>query len=207
MNSTVYISFQKNTIVNDSHITIGSVAKVWCNEPSIAARVKALLIVNAPDVKSRRYVYSVVDIVRLIQKNIDGIEINSVGEPDFIISYKKAGKTNTLIEAAKIAFVTMIVFFGGAFAITAYGNDVDVEGIFGRFSNYINGDEKTLMILEICYCIGITFGVIVFYNHFASRKLEKDPTPLEVGMKLYENDVNTSIIDNSEKEEDKDARS
>ena len=200
MKETVYISFNKNTIVTDSRITIGSIADVWCSDKNVTAKVRALLIANAPDVKSRRYVFSAIDIIKIIQQQVEGVDVNALGEPDFVISYKKDEAEKRWWTNIKVFVICLIVFFGGAFAITAYGNDVDVEGIFEHFSNFVGGRDNSVLAMKICYCVGISLGVIIFYNHLASRKKEKDPTPMEIGMKLYEDDVNTTIINNSEKE-------
>ena len=35
----------------------------------------------------------------------------------------------------------------------------------------------------------------MLYNHFGKRKLSRDPTPLEIEMRLYENDIHTTLID------------
>ena len=55
-------------------------------------------------------------------------------------------------------------------------------------------------ILEITYSIGLALGIIVFYGHFGSWKFGKDPTPLEVEMRLYEDDIDTAMIKQSARE-------
>ncbi|MFR4318135.1 MAG: hypothetical protein ACLT2Z_00835 [Eubacterium sp.] len=37
-------------------------------------------------------------------------------------------------------------------------------------------------------------GILIFYNHFGTKKLSKDPTPIEVEMRKYEMDVNQTLI-------------
>ena len=49
-------------------------------------------------------------------------------------------------------------------------------------------------LLELSYSIGIVLGILVFFNHFGKRKLSVDPTPIEVEMRLYENDIQTTVI-------------
>ena len=44
-------------------------------------------------------------------------------------------------------------------------------------------------------------GIIVFYNHFGGKRITKDPTPMEVQMRQYENDVNTTLVDGCNREE------
>ena len=50
-------------------------------------------------------------------------------------------------------------------------------------------------VLEISYSIGIGLGVVLYFNHFGRRKFTQDPTPLEVEMRVYEDDIDTTIIE------------
>ena len=51
--------------------------------------------------------------------------------------------------------------------------------------------------LEISYCIGVTVGILVFFNHVGKKKLTPDPTPIQVQLRKYEQDVDTTFIENS----------
>ena len=51
-------------------------------------------------------------------------------------------------------------------------------------------------MLEICYSIGIALGILIFFNHFGKKRFSVDPTPMEVEMRLYENDIQTTLIEN-----------
>ena len=44
-------------------------------------------------------------------------------------------------------------------------------------------------------------GIIVFFNHVGGRRLTKDPTPIEVEMKIYETDVNKALIETADRED------
>jgi stage V sporulation protein AA len=55
-------------------------------------------------------------------------------------------------------------------------------------------------VLEIAYSLGITFGILIFYNHVFRKKKESDPTPIQVEMRHYEMDVNETIIINKDRE-------
>ncbi len=200
MSETVYLSFSKNTQVHNQKVRIGQAASIWCSDNHIAARIKAMTLVNVPDVKSRRYVFSVMKVVELIKKEFDNVEINNMGESEFVVSYKQQEKPHLIWRIMKVIFVAAIVFCGGAFAIMAYGNDVDINSILSAICDFTTGDVKWLFALQIAYCVGLGAGIIIFYNHLGSRRYEKDPTPLEVEMRLYEDDLNTAIINNSARE-------
>ena len=50
-------------------------------------------------------------------------------------------------------------------------------------------------MLEISYSIGISVGILVFFNHFGKKRFSVDPTPMEVEMRLYENDIESTLVD------------
>jgi len=55
--------------------------------------------------------------------------------------------------------------------------------------------------LEISYSVGLIVGVTLFFNHFGKRKVTLDPTPIEVQMRLYEDQVDTTVIQNASRKE------
>ena len=55
-------------------------------------------------------------------------------------------------------------------------------------------------ILEISYSVGLFLGIVVFFNHIGGRRLTKDPTPIEVAMRNYEEDVDRALIASAERE-------
>ena len=55
-------------------------------------------------------------------------------------------------------------------------------------------------VLEIAYSLGLGLGIIVFFNHVGGRNLTKDPTPIEVALRKYEQDVDQTIIDTADRE-------
>ena len=52
-------------------------------------------------------------------------------------------------------------------------------------------------------CIGLALGIVVFFNHVAAKKLNTDPTPLEVEMRLYEDNISKTLIANADRKESK----
>ena len=58
-------------------------------------------------------------------------------------------------------------------------------------------------VLEISYSVGLAVGIIGFFNHFAAIKLNTDPTPLEVEMRLYEDNISKTLIANDGRKESK----
>ncbi len=83
-----------------------------------------------------------------------------------------------------------------------FNNDANVTDIFNEVYRLVMGAESDGRTpLEFGYSIGLAIGILVFFNHFAAWKLNTDPTPLEVEMRLYEENVNKTLIQNSGRKE------
>ena len=124
-----------------------------------------------------------------------------MGENDFVLEYVNDKKENKLFVILKVIFVSLICFFGTAFTIMAFHNDINVVGLFEKLYEilgqpYMGGAGP----LEIGYSLGLGIGIVVFYNHIGKRRITKDPTPLEVEMRIYEDDVNQTLIDTADRE-------
>ena len=81
------------------------------------------------------------------------------------------------------------------------GEDVSLYGM-GTTMVVAGTPAKGINILEISYSIGLAIGIIVFFNHIGGRRITKDPTPIEVEMRIYETDVNTALIETSDRQGD-----
>ena len=74
-------------------------------------------------------------------------------------------------------------------------NDVGINDVFTLiYSMVMNREPQGLNILEVSYTIGLAAGIIVFFNHVGGRRLTKDPTPIEVSIRNYEEEVDKALI-------------
>ena len=92
-------------------------------------------------------------------------------------------------EKLKVIFVSLIVFLGTAFAIMSFNEDVAVTEMFKKVYLIITGTtHEGFGVLEFFYGIGIALGITVFFNRF-SKKENAEPTPIELKMKQYADDI------------------
>ena len=61
-------------------------------------------------------------------------------------------------------------------------------------------EPESYHVLEISYSLGLAGGIILFFNHVGGRRLTRDTTPIEVAMKLYERDVDDTLIETADRE-------
>lgn len=196
MSDTLYIKMDRSVEITVSEVTIGDIAKIECKNKTIVNKVKSLRVLKADTMKKNRYLVSIMKVIEMIEEKCPDVDISNLGETECVIEVKKGKKTNTVFEKMKVLIVCLILFFGAGFSIMSFNNDVDINSLFGDICKRLTGDKKTGMeVLEFMYSVGIATGIIVFYNHFGPKKLSNDPTPIEVEMRTYEDDIYNTLIE------------
>lgn len=197
---TLYLKLEQKVEVKNKSIYLNDICQLLCTDHAIEEKAKSLLIQEFSH-EEIRIVISILKIIECIYTLSDDLIVISIGEPDILIELIKDKKPRKFLEIIKIIFVSMICFFGTAFTIMAFHNDIGINKVFRVVYKLIMGKESNgFTILEISYSIGLALGIILFFNHVGGRKITKDPTPIEVEMRLYENDVNTALIQIADRE-------
>lgn len=199
----IYIKAEQSTCVNQNKVLIKDVAKIYCSDPELAYQAEQIELYQFPKQQNGREIFSVLKLIELIKKQCPDVEIENMGETDFILYYKLPAPKKKFLLWAKIVGVCLISFFGAGFSIMTYNNDVNTEEVFGTIYHLVTGQEANgPSIMSLMYSIGLAIGVLIFFNHAANKKLSDDPTPFQVQMRLYEKDVNDTFIKNASRKEE-----
>lgn len=188
--------------MTDRHVTLGDIAKMECTDMSIVRQLKQKKIFSFQDVKKKEknvfQVFSILKIIELIHEDYPNVDVTNEGEQDFIVEYIPNPDKPKWLEVVKVVLLCIVIFFGSAFTIMAFNNDVSVPDIFSKLYLQIMGRESSGMTeLEVSYCIGLSLGILVFFNHIGKKKITADPTPIQVEMRKYEQDIDTAFIENA----------
>ena len=201
----IYIMPQKKYSVSAKrNVLLKDIADVYSADFNID-ELKNLTIFQIPDVKRGIYSISVLDIAqKILQKHPKATVVNE-GESEVLVEYsavnKKESKFFTII---KIFFISAVLFSGGATAIMSFHSDGEIPKIMQGYYKMFTGEEnENPYILEIPYSIGLAVGIIVFFNHFCGKQITYDPTPIEVQMTTYEEEVIKNQLQTVKKSEDK----
>lgn len=202
MSDTLYIQTDRNMKVTKENVRLGEIADLSCRNTSVLARNQMRSIAKLPKEKYGRYVLSMIDIIRQIEQAEPDVEVCHIGEPTFILTYECPARKHKAAELLKLSLVSLITFFGAGFSIMTFNTDADVRTLFSNIYETFTGTETSgFSVLEISYSLGIGIGVILFFNHFGRRKLTQDPTPMEVEMRTYENDIDSTIIEQADRKQ------
>ena len=199
---TVYVKADRNSVCHDPKIKIQDVMSVQCSDPAICAGIKNKTLYTfkkeETSKKKRIEVFSILNVIDMILADYPDVEVVSYGEQDFVVEYVAAPIAPKWLECLKIIVLCIVIFLGSGFTIMAFNNDVSVGEVFDRFYRQIMGvDKPNVTEIELFYCLGLAVGLFVFFNHGGKKKITSDPTPIQVEMRKYEKDVDTTFIENA----------
>ena len=205
-NRTLYIKIDLNTIVTERQVILGDIAKLECADESVVRQLKQKKVYTFAESKRMKknkkqmQVFSILKIIQLIHEEYPDLDIVNEGESDFIIEYHPNNTKSKAVNVLKTCVVCVIIFFGAAFSIMTFNNDVGVSNVFAQFYEQVMGvPSDGVTVLEVSYSIGLSLGIIVFFNHIGRKKITPDPTPIQVEMRKYEKDISTTFIENAER--------
>ena len=203
MEEILFIKVAQNVPVKNRTLTFRDIADMYCANRDIVKTLEKEIFYTLPAGGSQKTIFTITKVYEGILKIYPHLQIENMGEQDFIVDLEEPDKKekSRAAEYAKAIFVGLIIFFGAAFTIMTFNEDVSVAAVFDKVYFLIMGQAKTGgSMLEVCYAIGLPLGILVFYNHFRRKKLRDDLTPIQVEMNNYEEQVNKAIIKTAARE-------
>ena len=190
-NVTLYLKAEQNIELQSEDVYIKDIGKITCTDENIMAKVKTIKLHHFKEGEPQRQVISILKVIEEINRIYPNITVENLGEADMLIEHIDVNRHKGLGQWIKLVFVAAISFFGTAFTIMAFHNDISINKIFSQVYEQVMGyPADGYSILEFSYSIGLAVGIILFFNHIGGRRITKDPTPIEVEMRVYEADVN-----------------
>jgi stage V sporulation protein AA len=201
---TLYVKIEKSTLLQNRHVTLQDIATIVSNNQAMVRQLKQMKVYsfsNGSDAaKDQTQVFSIMKIIQMIQQEYPNVEVVNLGEADFVLEYKTEKEQPKWLEICKTVFLSIVIFFGASFTIMAFNNDISVTDIFSKLYRQVMGKVSNgYTELEFCYSIGLSIGVLIFFNHLGKKKITHDPTPIQVEMRKYEKDVDDTFIENADR--------
>ena len=200
-NAVLYLKAEQNAEVMDRRVCVKDIASLYCADDKISAKAKSLKVHQFGEKEKKRQAVSILGVIELIERECPGVSVENIGENATLIELVDVKRHKGPVQMLKLVFVSMISFFGTGFTIMAFHNDISINKIFSRIYEMVMGHPSdSYSILEVSYSIGLAAGIILFFNHIGGRRITKDPTPIEVEMRIYETDVNKALIETADRE-------
>jgi stage V sporulation protein AA len=139
-----------------------------------------------------------IKIIQRITENIGNCDIQLVGPQQTIIEI-----VTQKVKMSKPLFLLawLLLFIGSAFTIMNFHEDTSMQAVHQKLFYLMTGikDSKPLSI-QIPYSIGLGLGMILFFNHVFKKRINEEPSPLEVEMFNYQQNIDHYMIINESEE-------
>ena len=119
------------------------------------------------------------------------------------IKWKPLGPTQSLLRIKtpqqfghlwKAVVVWIILFIGTGMTIMNFHYDVSMQEVQQKLHYLLTGKENEFPLwIQIPYSFGLGIGMILFLNHWFKKKINEEPSPLEIELFNYQQDLDKYI--------------
>lgn len=199
MADLVYLKLSESCLADKKKVKVKDVAKVLSANADLKFGVDKLELMSFSGSKEQQ-VISVMYILQLIHQSFPDCTVMPLGATEVVVYYRTYDTGDKVKQVLKFVLICFVAFFGAGFSIMSYNSDVNMVGQLDVMKNiFVGQTEKEYPVAGIAYSLGLFIGIIIFFNHGARKKFTDDPTPLQVQMRQYEQEVNQTVITDSER--------
>ncbi|MDR7075216.1 stage V sporulation protein AA [Neobacillus niacini] len=198
MEKTVYIRMRNRVLAKPEEcIYLTDIAQIIAPE-TIIPQLKKLKVYQISESDKNIIIIDVMKIIRLISSLIEDVEVQTIGPAQTIVE--------VILKKKQMSFpyfilIWFLLFFGSAMAIMNFHDDVSMRSVQEKLYRIITGVEDSKpWIFQIPYSIGLGLGMILFFNHVFQKRINEEPSPLEVEMFNYQMDLDNYVIIHENKE-------
>jgi stage V sporulation protein AA len=190
--SVLYMRFRKRIAIGKHRpILLGQVAQLIA-DPELEDRLGRLVLRNPTQRDGNLLLIDMMLVVRKCREELPELQIELFGEPHVLVEIRGKEKPPSLFW---VAVVWIVLFIGSGLAIMNFHADVSMLGVHRRIYELVTGrDNPHPLLLQIPYSLGIGMGMVLFFNHLFKKKFNDEPSPLEVEMYLYQENMNHFVI-------------
>ncbi|NGY87271.1 stage V sporulation protein AA [Bacillus megaterium] len=198
MENVLYLKMRHRIQVKpDEAVNIGQLAMVIAGD-SVQKQIEKLIVYQV-SMSDRNII--IVDLMKVIEKvasQYPHLDIQTIGPAQTIVEvvYKKRQYSFLFFLA-----VWFLLFIGAALAIMNFHEDVSMRQVHQKLFYMLTGlRDKRPLLIQVPYSIGLGLGMILFFNHVFRKRINEEPSPLEVEMFNYQQDLDQYVIMHENKE-------
>ncbi|MCZ8520599.1 MULTISPECIES: stage V sporulation protein AA [Paenibacillus] len=190
---SLYIRLRKNRRIGRGEpVLLGQVAQLLLTGLDCEEELGSMVLYEPREADGSVVLIDMMLIVEKVKGRYPELAVEYFGEPHTLIEIgEKTRPPNMLL----LAMVWLLLFVGSGLAIMNFHADVSMAQVHQHIYKLLTGRESAHpLLLQIPYSVGIGLGMIVFFNHLFKKKFNEEPSPLEVEMFMYQENVNHYVI-------------
>ncbi|CAG9610914.1 hypothetical protein BACCIP111899_00086 [Bacillus rhizoplanae] len=198
MEQTIYVKMRSRLQVSPTYeIKVGDVAQV-VGDSDIVDEIKRQAVYKITKKDKTHVVIDVMKVIQRIQQYSSSLQINLLGSAQTIVEIVYEKKR---VNPFFFGMVWLLLFVGAALAIIYFHEDVSMQQVHQRLYYMITGENnKKPLLFQVPYSLGLGLGMILFFNHVFQKRINEEPSPLEVEMFQYQQSLDQYVMMNENKE-------
>lgn len=202
MKSIVYLRMRHRVQgVQGQQLKVGDLAQIVTPDEHLRSTIAPLTVQTITKEDKGFLVIDIMKVLSTIQTNHPLVEIQSTGAAQTIIEvYIERKRFKPLF----FVVVWLLLFIGAGLAIMNFHEDVSMQMVHQKMYTIITGrtNERPLL-LQIPYSFGLGIGMVLFFNHVFKKRINEEPSPLEVEMFNYQQALDRYVAIHENKESEK----
>lgn len=197
----IYLLMRKRLSVQPKAvITLGDICQLyWDGERE--EEVRSLPVFQVKPSDGDLVIIDIMQVIRLLRSRFPEVPVEVQGPPQIIVEVRSARQKP---RPVLVAFVWVLLFIGSGLAIMNFHTDVSMVEVHKKLHVLVTGQKTEHPLwLQIPYSIGIGLGMILFFNHLFKKRINEEPSPLEVELFLYQQNLDQYYIHHENKENEK----
>lgn len=202
MERRIFIRLRHRVLAHPGEIiTVGDAAQIE-GQLQLKKKLSAMPLYQVSEKDKNIVILDIIQVLRAIHLQDPTLDVQTVGGAETIveIQYRKRNLSTVLFIG-----VWLLLFIGSCLAIMNFHEDVSMRDVHIALYEIITGERNDYpYLLQIPYSIGLGLGMIVFFNHIFKKRLNEEPSPLEVEMFNYQLDLDQYVAMHENQETIKD---
>ncbi|MCZ0754590.1 stage V sporulation protein AA [Anoxybacillus sp. J5B_2022] len=179
-------------------VVVGDVAQMIATDDQLLEKIKQLPVYQIQPHDKNIVIIDVMHVIDTIVRSEKTVDVQTIGPAQTIVEVVYEKKRVSFLS---FLFVWLLLFIGSALAIMNFHEDVSMKEMHQHLYTMITGEktEKPLLF-QIPYSFGLGIGMILYFNHLFRKRLNEEPSPLEVEMFNYQQSLDQYVILHENKE-------
>ncbi|QKY69245.1 stage V sporulation protein AA [Lentibacillus sp. CBA3610] len=126
-------------------------------------------------------------VIDHLNKHYNDLEFQLIGPTHTIIRIQTHKKSPNILI---VAIVWLLLFIGAAMTIMNFHYDVSMQEVQQKLHFLLTGEENQYPLwIQIPYSFGLGIGMLLFFNHWFQKRINEEPSPLEVEIFNYQQNI------------------
>ncbi|MGC5324482.1 stage V sporulation protein AA [Brevibacillus sp. SYSU BS000544] len=201
MDQPLFLKLRKKLAVKPhALIRLGDICQLYCDGLQEETMQKLPVYQVKPE-DGDLIIIDIMQVIKRLKSIYPDLTIEIQGSPQIIVEVNNPRKAPNVVM---VGLVWLILFVGSGLAIMNFHTDVSMLQVHQRIFFLLTGQfNHQPLLLQIPYSIGVGLGMILFFNHIFRKRINEEPSPLEVELFLYQQNVDQYYIQHENKENER----